>query len=128
MLNEEKATFTPAVFLTSGGMSKAICKQSSGPHSQEKEREILRCGKACKDKNKICNVKIIAYCSTRLQRQEYGQNYETPLSEVSYNLIPAPMMEWMCIYSIVDISYIILVAVENFRDLCIVLCQLHHLI
>ena len=93
MLNVEKATFTPAVFLTSGGMSKAICKQSSGPHSQEKEREILRCGKACEDKNKICNVKIIAHCFTRLQRQENGQKYETPLSEVSYNLIPAPMME-----------------------------------
>jgi len=46
MLNVEKATFTPAVFLISGGMSK-----------------------------------------------ENGQKDETPLSEVSYNLIPAPMME-----------------------------------
>ena len=29
----------------------------SGPHSQEKEREILRRGRACEDKNKIRNVK-----------------------------------------------------------------------
>ena len=34
----------------------------------------------------------------------------------------------MCIYLIFDISYyIILVAVDNFRYLCIVLCQLQHL-
>ena len=52
------------------------------------------------------------------------KTYETPLSEVSYNLIPAPMMEKMCIYFIVDISYIILVAVDNFCYLCIVLCLL----
>ncbi len=60
--------------------------------------------------------------------KKMDSKYEKPLSEVSYNLIPAPMMEQMCIYLIFDISYyIILVAVDNFRYLCIVLCQLQHL-
>ena len=60
--------------------------------------------------------------------KKVDNKHETPLPEVSYNLIPAPMMELMCIYLIFDILYyIMLVAVDNFRYLCIVLCQLQHL-
>ena len=43
------------------------------PHRQEKEREVLRCGKTCEDKNTIRNVKNHTHCSTRVQREENGQ-------------------------------------------------------
>ena len=60
---------------------------------------------------------------------------ETPLSEVSNNLIPAaaPVMELimffniLCIYLFVSSSKI-LVTMDHFRYLCIVLYQSHHLI
>ena len=38
-----------------------------------KKREVLRCGKTCEDKNKICNVKNHTHCSTRVQREKNGQ-------------------------------------------------------
>ena len=75
LLNVEKATFTVAVFLTTGGMTKE-CKEfvnSGRPHRQEKEREVLRCGKTCEDKNKLRNVKNHTHCSTRVQREKNGQ-------------------------------------------------------
>ena len=76
VLNVEKATFTPAVFLTTGGMSKE-CKRFvnrvADLIARKKEREVLRCGKTCEDKNKICNVKNHTYCSTRVQSEKNGQ-------------------------------------------------------
>ena len=51
----------------------------------------MRCGKTCEDENKVRNVKNNHY-STRLQRKKSEKKDETPLSEVSYNLIPAPMI------------------------------------
>ena len=88
----EKATFTPAVFLTTGGMSKE-CKRFVNRVAdliarKRKERycDVVRHVR----KNKIRNVKNHTRCSTRVQRKKIDKKYETPLSEVSYNLI---MME-----------------------------------
>ena len=53
----------------------------------------LRYNLNLEDKNKIRNVKNHTYCSTRVQRKKMDSKYEKPLSEVSYNLIPAPVME-----------------------------------
>ena len=89
--------FTPTVLCTPHiwrhvQRVQAVCQQTSGPHSQKKERETLQRGKACKDLNKIHNVKNNAHCSMSSQRQKNNE-YATPLSEVYYNLTPAPMME-----------------------------------
>ena len=75
VLNVEKATFTPAVFLTTGGMSKE-CKRFLNRVADliaRKRKEVLRCGKTCKDKNKIRYVKNHTHSSTRVQRKNNGQ-------------------------------------------------------
>ena len=71
-------TFTPAVFLTSGGMSNE-CKQFVNRladliarNRKERYCDVVRHGKACKNKDKICNAKNYTYCSTWVQRKEDG--------------------------------------------------------
>ena len=97
VLNVEKATFTPAVFLTSGGMSNE-CKQFIN-----RLADLI----ARKRKERYCDV--VRHVRTRLRffamlkttlialrgyrGKKVDNKHETPLPEVSYNLIPAPMME-----------------------------------
>ena len=96
VLNVEKATFTLAVFLTSGGMSNE-CKQFIN-----RLADLI----ARKRKERYCDV--VRHLRTRLRfamlrttlialrgyrGEKVDNKHETPLSEVSYNLIPAPMME-----------------------------------
>ena len=95
-MNVEKATFTPAVFLTSGGMSNE-CKQFIN-----RLADLI----ARKRKERYCDV--VRHLRTRLRfamlrttlialrgyrGKKVDNKHETPLPEVSYNLIPAPMME-----------------------------------
>ena len=78
MLNVERATFTPAVFLTAGGMSNE-CKRFVNRVAdliarKRKEKYCdVRCSKACKNKDKFCNAKNNAYCSTWVQRKKDKQ-------------------------------------------------------
>ena len=96
VLNVEKATFTPAVFLTTGGMSKE-CKRFVN-----RVADLI----ARKRKERYCDV--VRHVRTRIRfamlrttlialrgyrGKKMDSKYEKPLSEVSYNLIPAPMME-----------------------------------
>ena len=95
VLNVEKATFIPAVFLTSGGMSKE-CKRFVN-----RLADLI----ARKRKERYCDV--VRHVRTRLRfamlrttlialrgyrGKKMDTKYETPLSEVSYNLIPASFM------------------------------------
>ena len=92
----EKVSFTPGVFLTSGGMSNE-CKQFIN-----RLADLI----ARKRKERYCDV--VRHVRTRLRfamlrttlialrgyrGKKMDSKHETPLSEVSYNLIPAPMME-----------------------------------
>ena len=96
VLNVEKATFTPAVFLTTGGMSKE-CKRFVN-----RVADLI----ARKRKERYCDV--VRHVRTRIRfamlrttlialrgyrGKKMDSKYEKPLSEVSYNLIPAPVME-----------------------------------
>ena len=96
VLNVEKPTFTPAAFLTFGGMSKE-CKQFVN-----RLVDLI----ARKRKESYCDVvrhvrTMIRFAMLRITlitlRGHRGKKikikHETPLSEDSYNLIPAPMME-----------------------------------
>ena len=90
----EKATFTPLVFLTSGGMSQE-CKRFNN-----RLAELI----AVKRGERYCDV--VRHIRTRLRfamlrttlialRGYRGRKskYELPLSEVSYNLIPCSSEE-----------------------------------
>ena len=95
VLNVEKPTFTPAAFLTFGGMSKE-CKQFVN-----RLVDLI----ARKRKESYCDV--VRHVRTRIRfamlkitlitlRGHRGKKIkikQTPLSEDSYNLIPVPMME-----------------------------------
>ena len=96
VLNVEKSTFTPAVFLTSRGMSKE-CKQFVN-----RLADLI----ARKKRERYCDV--VRYVRTRIRLamlrttlialrgyrgKKINIEHKAPLSDVSYNLIPAPMME-----------------------------------
>ena len=91
-----KASFTPAVFLTTGGMSKE-CKRFVN-----KVTDLI----ARKRKERYCDVvrhvrtmirfemlRTILIALHGYRGRKMDSKHETPLSEFFYNLIPAPMME-----------------------------------
>ena len=92
----EKATFDPALFLKSGGMLNK-CKQFVN-----RLADLI----ARKRKDRYCDVvrhvrtriRFAILRSTLIALRGYkgikmDSKHETPLSEVSYNLIPGPIME-----------------------------------
>ena len=70
-----------------------IDEQTGCPHCQKEKGDALLLSQACEEKVKVFNVKDNHYCFARSQRirKKIDARYETLLSEVSYNLIPAPM-------------------------------------
>ena len=74
--NMEKGTFTPAVFLTSGGMSKE-CKRFVNRVADliARKRKERYCDVVRHVRTRIRNANFTnnTHCLTRLQRQENGQ-------------------------------------------------------
>ena len=89
-------TFTLAVFITSGGISNE-CKQFINRLADliARKRKERHCDVV---RNVRTRIRFTMLRTTLIALRGYrGKNmdckYDTPLSEVSYNLIPAPLME-----------------------------------
>ena len=95
-MNVEKATFTTAIFLTSGGMSKE-CKRFVNRVTDliARKRKERYCDMVRHVRTRIrfamLRTTLIALRGYRGKKTD--NKCETTFSEVSYNLIPAPMKE-----------------------------------
>ena len=94
---------------------------------QEKEGEVLWCGKACKNGNKICNAKNNTKCFTWLQRKEGGQQAWDPsirslLQPHSCPYDGVDCFSKCCVYLFVSSSKI-LVTIDHFHAVTYVLCS-----
>ena len=90
------STFTPAVSLTTVGMSKE-CKKFINRVADliARNRKERYCDMVRHVRTRIrfltLRKTLIAFCGYRGKKMD--RKHETPLSEVSYNLLPAPMIE-----------------------------------
>ena len=93
VLNVEKGTFTPLVFLTSGGMSKE-CKRFinrlADLQARKKGEEYGDVVRVLRTKLRFALLKT-TLIALRGHREKVGDKDHTlPLSEISYNLVPSP--------------------------------------
>lgn len=96
VLNVEKATFTPSVFLTSGGMSKE-CKRFVNTLADliARKRKEMYCYVVSHVRTRLrfTMLRTTLIALRRYRGKKMDTKYETPVPEVSYNLVPAPIME-----------------------------------
>ena len=95
-MNVEKASFTQAVFLTTGGMSKE-CKQFVNQIidliARKRKEKYCDVVKHVRTRIRFAMLRTTLIALRGYRETKMDSKHETPLSEVSYNLIPPPMME-----------------------------------